>query len=87
MGIKYLIDEPRLRHGFQINVLCGRGKFYKTKSHEEIGKKFNITDTKKIFIYDFCMYQKILSGFGLICDNLEDAIIYEPNHWFIKNEI
>ena len=86
--IKHLIDKPRLRRWFQINVLHPRrGNVSKPEIQKEIGKKFNITDTQKIFIYFFCTYGQRSSGFGLVYDKLEDAIKYEPNHRLLKNRI
>ena len=52
-----------------------------------MGKKYNITDTQKIFIYGFPTYGKRSSGSVLIYDKLEDAIKYEPNHRLLKNTI
>ena len=86
--IKHLIDEPRLRRQFQINVLHhGRGNLSKPESQKEIWKKFDITDTQKIIIYSFCTYRQRSSSFGLVYDKLEDAIKYEPNHKLVKNGI
>ena len=45
--IRHLIDEPRLRHRFQIHVVHhGRGNLSKPKIRKEIGKKFGITGTQ-----------------------------------------
>ena len=86
--IKHLIDEPRLRRQFQINVLHPRrGNLSKPEIQKEIGKKFNIDDTQQISIFGFRTYGKISSGFGLIYDKLEDAIKYEPNRRLLKNII
>ena len=77
-----------MRGQFRINVLHPRrGNFSKPEIQKEIGKKFNITDTQKIFIYGFCTYGQRFSGLGLIYDKLEDAIRYVPNHRSLKNEI
>ena len=57
--IKYLIDEPRLIRQFQINVLHPwRGNLCKPEIQKEIGKKFKITHTQKIFIYGSHIYRK-----------------------------
>ena len=86
--IKHLIDEVRLRRRFQINVLhLGRGNLCKPEIQKEVGNKFNIGDTQKIFIYGFCTYGKRSSSFGLLYDNLEDAMKYEPKHRLLKNKI
>ena len=85
---KYIIDEPRIRCQFQINVLHhGRGNISKPEIQKEIGKKFRITHTQKIFVYVFCTYAQRSSGFGLIYEKLDNAINYEPNQSFLKNEI
>ena len=86
--IRHLIDEPRLRHWFQIHVLhLGRGNLSKPEIQKETGKKFGITGTQQIFIYCFRTYGQRSSGFGLAYDKLEDAIKYEPNHRLVKNKI
>ena len=56
--IRHLIDEPRLRCRFQIHVLHPRrGNLSKPKIQMEIGKKFDIADTQRIFIYGFRTYR------------------------------
>ena len=86
--IRHLIDEPRLRHRFQIHVLhLGRGNLSKLEIQKEIGQKFGITNTQQIFIYIFHTYGKISSGFGFVYDKLEGAIKYKPNHRLLKNGI
>ena len=88
MCFKHLIDEPRLRRWFQINVLHPeRAHISKPEIQKEIGKKFNITDTQKISIYGFPTYGKRSSCSVLIYDKLEDAIKYEPNHRLLKYKI
>ena len=86
--IRHLIDEPRLRRRFQIHVLHpGRGNLSKPEIQKEVGKKIGITGTQQIFIYGFRTYGQRYSGFGLVYENLEDAIKYEPNHRLVKNGI
>ena len=52
--IRHLIDKPSLRRRFQIHVLHPRrGNLSKPEIQKEIGKKFGITNTQKIFIYGF----------------------------------
>ena len=71
--IRHLINEPRLRHQFQIHVLhLGRGNLSKPKFQKEIGKKCGITDTQKIFIYGFRTYGQRSSSLGLVYYKLED---------------
>ena len=59
--IKHLIDEPRLRHRFQINVLHpGRGNLSKSEIQKEIGKKFCIIETQKYLFMVFVHMDKIV---------------------------
>ena len=52
--IKHLIDEPRLRCHFKINVLHpGRGNISKHKIQKDIGKELNIVDTKNYLFLVF----------------------------------
>ena len=86
--IRHLIDEPRLRHRFQMHILHpGRRNLSKPEIQNEIGKEFGITGRQQIFIYGFHTYGQRSSGFGLVYDKLEDAIKYEPNHRLLKNTI
>ena len=86
--IRHLIDKPSLRRRFQIHVLHPRrGNLSKPKIQKEIGKKFDIIGTQQIFIYGFRTYGQRSPSFGLVYDNIEDAIKYEPNHRLVKNGI
>ena len=59
--IKHLIDEPRLRRRFQINVLhLGRGNLSKLEIQKEIGKKFGLLIHKKYLFTVFVHMDKDL---------------------------
>ena len=86
VGIRHLVDDPRLRRRFQIHVIhAHRGKLSNQELKEEIAKKFNVVNHQTIFVFGFRTYGHRSSGFGVVYDKLEDALKYEPTRRLDKN--
>ena len=85
--IRPLVDVLHLlRRQFQIHVIhLGRGNLSGTELKEELVRKFNVSDTQTIFIYGFQTKYPFSKGFGIIYDNIEDAMKHEPKHRLAQN--
>ena len=88
VGIRHLVDEPRLRRRFQIHVIhAHRGKLSNQELKEEIAKKFNVVNHQTIFVFGFRTYGFRSFSFCVVYNKLEDAVKYVPTCILVKNDI
>jgi len=85
--IRHLQDNLHLRRRqFQIHVIHpGRGNLSRPELKEELARKFNVIDKQTIFISGFKTKAPFSKGFGIIYDNIEDAMKHEPKHRLAQN--
>ena len=85
--IRHLVDNLHLhRRQFQIHVIHPRrGNLSRPKLKEELARKFDVSDTQTIFISSFETKAPFSKGFGIIYDNVEDALKCEPKNQLEKN--
>ena len=60
--------------------------FQNQKFKRRSGRNLALLKHKNIYLWFSYIWTRS-SGFGLLYDKLEDAIKYDPNHRFLKNEI
>ena len=85
--IRHLQDDLHLRRRqFQIHVIHPRrGNLSRPELKQELARKFNVSDTQTIFISGFQTKNPFSKGFGIIYDNIEDAMKHEPKHRLSQN--
>ena len=85
--IRHLQDDLHLRRRqFQIHVIHPRrGNLSRPELKQELARKFNVSDTQTIFISGFQTKDPFSKGFGIIYDNIEDAMKHEPKHRLAQN--
>ena len=84
---RHLVDYLHLhKRQFQIHVIHpGRGNLSRPEIKEELARKFNVANKQTIFIFGFQTKPPFSKGFGIIYDNIEDALKHEPTHRLAQN--
>ena len=78
--IRHLVDHLHLhRRQFQIHVIHpGTTNLSRPELKEKLASKFNVSNTKTIFISSFKTKGPFSKGFDIIYDSIDDALQHEP---------